>query len=355
MGTKVSLDFMSYHAGLLILMIGSLGTVPSYANVGSKPTIEITNHKDFKLYRQEVDTDFIIEYNVSDLDGDELVTNVYVSYSPRACNEQRIQDWELVGENVQSPFVYKIDAVGNQFFCMEVSDGSHKVYQKPKATLDSYDDGRIVLWLKADENVVHDGGNVSKWGDASGLGNHALQNQLIHQPRIVLDQDQKLAVQFTGLSYFKSPAKYKVRTAILVLRPNSDYDGGKMGQICCDDASGAQINLDARGDQFLVSFDADGKGYQGKYSFGVNGRFGDYESNSEGQPYRDKEKQIITVQLDGDKFVSNQEIGYSQVDGDEQMYSGYVYEILVFDKVVEPHVLDAYRKMLEEKWFVQES
>ena len=51
---------------------GKLSLSPQALNEGSAPSIEITNHKDFKLYRQEVDSEFKIEFSVYDSDGDEV-------------------------------------------------------------------------------------------------------------------------------------------------------------------------------------------------------------------------------------------------------------------------------------------
>ena len=62
--------------------------------------------------------------------------------------------------------MYKVDAVGISF-SDEVSDGSQHI--KSQKLLWIHMMTGELLWLKADENVAHGGGNVSRWGDARAL------------------------------------------------------------------------------------------------------------------------------------------------------------------------------------------
>lgn len=132
------------------------------------------------------------------------------------------------------------------------------------------------------------------------------------------------------------------------MRPDGASNPTQLGQIWGSYNEGAHVALDPRSSAWGISFDGK-SGVSGKYATGQYGEFSAFATNHSGPSYVDGETFILATELAEPRLVTSQDIGY--LVSAAHYYSGYIYELIVWNSTLTPSELESQRSRLAQKWF----
>lgn len=314
----------------------------------SLPSIQFSSHNQSLKSYISLNSVEEFSYVASDDDGDGLTVKIYLSHSSQICSESNLASWSEIYEGPASPYNYLFENELEYYFCFEVYDGIDRAYKRLPMIFSVLNTEGIQLRLSADNLVTESSASISEWGDSSGLSHHASQADPAKQPQAIIDGDGHPAISFDGSQYFRDAHSYSARTVLAVVKPDSSLGTSDLGQIWGSYSEGVHVAFDPRGSQFGMSFDGSA-GVKGKYAVGISDQFSSFLANHGSGSYQDQEKFIVSVEFEGSRSLTSQDIGYLFANTDHT-YRGLIYEIIVFDRQLSPETLNAFQTVLNAKW-----
>lgn len=328
-----------------LVQVAPITEAPLPENNG--PVIALNNYQETGLDYVSLNSEVTFDVSFSDADGEQVTNALYSSNSSLECNASNIHLWKSEFAISSQTFTYQFASAENFFFCITSSDGVDTSYQRIPRVFTVLDTSGMQLWLKADGGVTSGVDGVSFWEDLSGLNHNATQADSLKMPELITDEDGKNAISFDGTNYFLDSHSYTARTVLAVIKPDSSSGNTQLGQIWGSYNEGVHVAFDPRNNGFSLSFDGNTPN-QARFVMGESLVFSGFTAAAPSGSYTDQTKQMITVEFDADRPITVQEIGY--LLSGTHLYRGSIYELIVFDKILDNAALESYQATLSSRW-----